>query len=296
MPNWCYNELRFKTEEDCRKVAQLMKSENRAFDFNNVIPMPKYMASIPGSGAESHTRALAYAFSKGKTMTEPEMKTAIKKAYPQIKDVDHTPRINAWFPEDRKPYVLSDDDVAILTRYANNTDYQKETANYRPFQEDSAKTYDEYAELVKRAIFETGCFDWYSWSNKHWGTKWNACDPVIDTLGKYIYWETAWGPTPDIVAAIHEKTNIPMHYIYTEEQITAFAGEMIFNNQKTKNHYTENPKECAQLAAFMDIIDTENYRLTSDGGVVERAWDEEEWKLAKEIEPKSAFEEEFLSM
>lgn len=43
MPNWCYNELRFKTEEDCRKVAQLMKSENRAFDFNNVIPMPKYI-------------------------------------------------------------------------------------------------------------------------------------------------------------------------------------------------------------------------------------------------------------
>ena len=296
MPNWCYNELRFKTEEDCRKVAQLMKSENSPFDFNNVIPMPKYMAKIPGSGAESHTRALAYAFSKGKTMTEPEMKTAIKKAYPQIKEVDHTPKINSFFQEEREPYVLSNDDVVTLTRYANYTDYQKEIANYRPFSKNAVQTYDEYAELVKRAFFETGCLDWYSWSNAHWGTKWNASEPTVDIHEKYIYWETAWGPTPQIVAAIHSKTNLPMHYIYTEEQITAFAGEMVFSHQETKDHYTEDPKECAQLAAYMDVIDTENYRLTSDGVAVEREWDGKAWETAEEITPKAELEEKFLSL
>ena len=296
MPNWCYNELKFKTEEDCRKVAQLMKSKDRDFDFNNVIPMPKYMENIPGYGAEKHICALAYAFSKGKKMTEPEMKAAIKKAYPQIKEVDHTPKINSWFPEKREPCVLSNDDVATLTHYANNTDYQKETNNYKPFQSNQPQTYEEYAELVKRALFETGCLDWYAWSNEHWGTKWNAHDVTMDVQGKYIYWETAWGPTPNIVAAIHEKTDIPMHYIYTEEQITAFAGEMVFNHQETKDHYTEDPKECAQLAAYMDIIDTENYRLTSDGVAVERAWDEKAWETAEEITPKAELEEEFLSL
>lgn len=294
MPNWAYNEIRFKSENDCKTVAQLMKSKNSEFDFNNIIPMPPYLGNIPGFGTAQHVRALAYAFSKGKTVTEREMESAIKKAYPQIKDVAKTPALDSLFTQGRKPYVLSQDDVVKLTRIADSHNYKEEIANYKPFDNESAKTYDDYAELVKRAVFETGSFDWYSWSCEHWGTKWNAHNVQIDIPAKRIYWETAWSPTPNIVAAIHTKTNIPMYYIYTEEQITAFAGEMIFKQQTVRVHETENPKECFQLAAFMGVIDQNSCRMSPDEYVVYD--DEDEWDSAEELAPKATLEEEFLQI
>lgn len=286
--------MRFKSENDCKRVAELMKSKDSDFDFNNLIPMPPYLGNIPGFGTAQHVCALAYAFSKGKKITEREMEAAIKEAYPQIKDVATTPRLEAWFTQGRKPYVLSKDDVITLTRIADSHDYRSEIARYAAYADNTPKTYADYAELVKRAVFETGSFDWYSWSCEHWGTKWNACRPKVDIPAKRIYWETAWAPTPNIVKTIHEKTNVPIYYIYTEEQITEIASEMIFKDQKVKVHESVDPEECSQLAAFMGVIDPAACRLTSDEYVVYE--DEDEWDSAEEITPNAALEEEFLSI
>lgn len=296
MPNWTYNEMRFKSEDDCKKVAQLMKSKNEEFDFNNVIPMPTYLNNIPGFSTTQHVQALAYAFSKGKQVTEREMEAAIKTAYPQIKTVAKTPQIDELLAKTRKPYVLSKNDVIILTRVADNTNYQDEIDHYKSlaFDDCTAKTYADYAELIKRAVFETGSFDWYSWSVEHWGTKWNACNPEIDIPNKRIYWETAWSPTPNIVMAIHKKTNVPIYYIYTEEQITEIASEMIFKDQKVKIHEDIDAEECSQLAAFMGVIDPNECRIASGDYPVYD--DEDEWASAKEITPKASLEEEFLDI
>ena len=45
MPNWTYNNLQFvgKTEESVKQLKDLLKSDDNAFDFNNVIPMPKHI-------------------------------------------------------------------------------------------------------------------------------------------------------------------------------------------------------------------------------------------------------------
>lgn len=294
MPNWTYNELRFQSENDCKKVAQLMKSNDSEFDFNNVIPMPSYLTNIPGFSTEQHVCALAYAFSKGKKITENEMETAIKKDYPQIQDVAQTPALDSWYEQNRQPYVLSKDDVITLTRVANSHDYEQEITNYTAFDDNNPKTYAEYAELVKRAIFETGSFDWYSWSNRHWGTKWNANYPKVDIPAKRIYWETAWGPTPKIVVAIHEITNVPMYYIYTEEQITAFAGEMILKQQTVATYSTDNPRKCAQLAVFMGVIDPNMYRMSYGEYIIGK--DDTEWDSAEKIIPKATLEKEFLNI
>lgn len=256
--------------------------------------MPKYLERIPGLGTTSHTRALAYAFSKGKQVTEREMEAAIKKAYPQIQDVDYTPKLNAWLKTTRDAYVLSKADVFELTRIADSTDYQDEIYRYGTCNNKDVKTYDEYAELVGRAFFETGHFDWYSWSCENWGTKWNSCNPEIDIQGKRIYWETAWSPSDKVVAAIHKKTGIPMYYIYTEEQITVFAGEMLFKDGICKVHETDDPRECFQLAAFMETTDPEVYRMASDGSILYEG--DDGWDSAKEIIPKATLEKEFLSI
>lgn len=296
MPNWVYNEMRFKTENDCKKVAELIKSKNSDFDFNNIIPMPPYLKAIPNFGIKSHVQALAYAFSKGKQVTEHEMEAAIKAAYPQIKEVDHMPKLDALPAEKRKPYVLSNNEVITLTRIANKSNYQNKIAQYKPIGNNAAKTYANYAECAKRAIFETGNFDWRTWAYKHWGTQKNAFCIEIDTPIKRIRWTTTLNPTPKIVEAIHEKTNIPIYYIYTNEKITAFAGEMIFKNQKAKVHKIKDSKECYQLAAFMDTINPKICQITNKGRLV--CIDERSWDSAQKLNlyPKASLEQEFLNV
>lgn len=37
MPNWVYNQLELQNREDTEKIAKYIRSEDRDFDFNNVI-------------------------------------------------------------------------------------------------------------------------------------------------------------------------------------------------------------------------------------------------------------------
>ena len=42
MPNWCYHNLVVQGDaEDIRQFKQTVASQEQAFDFNNIIPMPK---------------------------------------------------------------------------------------------------------------------------------------------------------------------------------------------------------------------------------------------------------------
>ena len=41
-------------------------------------------------------------------------------------------------------------------------------------------------------IHEYGTPDWYEWSCKHWGTKWNACDTHVSEDKLTIHFSTAW--------------------------------------------------------------------------------------------------------
>lgn len=295
MPNWVYNEIRFKSAEDCRRVAQLMQSKNSNFDFNKVIPIPEYLKRIEAFIPKTHVRALAYAFSKGKHITKQELKAAIKAAYPQIKEVEVTPPLDAsleYSHDIRPPYVLSQDDLHTLLHYANFSDYDQEIANYQPILTYRPKTYADYAELVKRALFETGSLDWYDWSWRHWGTKWNAHN--VDIRNKSIYWETAWEPSVDVVMEIHKQTNIPLYYLYTEEQISVMAGEMIFNKQKTKIYQTDSADECYQLAAFMNVIDPQECRLADDDSIVYE--EDDGWESAQSLPPKAILAKEFSNL
>ena len=72
----------------------------------------------------------------------------------------------------------------------NLGDFEKE----RPF--NLGITQAKYDELVAKY----GCADWYDWSIRNWGTKWNAYDVTewsINECSEYtasatIYYETAW--------------------------------------------------------------------------------------------------------
>lgn len=63
-------------------------------------------------------------------------------------------------------------------------------------------TPEEQAELD-----EIGCNNWYDWSIRYWGTKWNAYDEDIieeDSETYIICFHTAWGPPEPVITKLRE--------------------------------------------------------------------------------------------
>ena len=91
--------------------------------------------------------------------------------------------------------------------------------------------YSSDPELAKKYNnTETG---WYEWNNKHWGTKWDACESIVEgepADGSIrLYFQTAWSPVSDeLLSALAEILTISgaesANYWYEEEQ--GWGGEM----------------------------------------------------------------------
>jgi hypothetical protein len=49
--------------------------------------------------------------------------------------------------------------------------------------------------------------NWYSWNIANWGTKWDACDPVVDEDDKKvnIHFQTAWAPPKEWMVTVSKK-------------------------------------------------------------------------------------------
>lgn len=295
MTNFIYNELRFKSIEDCKQVAQLMKSSHNDFDFNCIIPEPKCLTNAAMlSSNKSRLEALAHAFSREQHVSETTMKTAIKQAYPQIKELAATPSLETGAL--REPYTLSKHDIAVLTRAANLSDYRVTSNIFAIFHpNDSADPYADYAESIKRAIFEHGTFNPLTWRKAHWGATANSELATVFTVDKYIFWQTVNAPVPDIVAAIHKQTGLPMYYICGDAtNIASFAEERLYNQQHVVFYRTKNARQRFQLALFAEAIDKDNYRFTPSGMVISRL--DSRWNTTEELIPKATLERQFRNI
>ena len=65
----------------------------------------------------------------------------------------------------------------------------------------------EKARQSIRAFEQTGAPNWYVWSNKNWGTKWNASDFAVisEERGRYeCRFETAWSPPEPVYMKLAE--------------------------------------------------------------------------------------------
>lgn len=112
-------------------------------------------------------------------------------------------------------------------------------------------TQAKYDELIAKY----GCADWYNWSVRNWGTKWNAYDvgewEVIDvdenTVKAVIYYETAWSPATELWCAVSE--NYPTLEFFHE---FADEGGGFLGNETIANG---------------SVIDEESFDWTSDAGI-----------------------------
>ena len=63
-------------------------------------------------------------------------------------------------------------------------------------------TPEEVGQYYYELYQKYGLFDWYDWSCKNWGTKWNACDTDMNDKDCIIWFDTAWCPPREIYRQI----------------------------------------------------------------------------------------------
>tara|TARA_R110000868_G_scaffold409807_2_gene696094 strand:- start:2206 stop:2904 length:699 start_codon:yes stop_codon:yes gene_type:complete len=92
------------------------------------------------------------------------------------------------------------------------------TVGYPP-----SKTDEQIAELVKKY----GATDWYDWSIKNWGCKWDARDIEIEESGDdnllYLIFNTPWSPPIGFYNKFAKEYKLEMLATYTEESMD-FCG------------------------------------------------------------------------
>ncbi len=88
----------------------------------------------------------------------------------------------------------------------------------------------EEAKIALKNIEEHGSKDWYDWSIKNWGTKWNAySDNVIDDTT--IVFDTAWSsPIPVFKALSKMFPKVKFELSYADEDFGYNCGEITFLN------------------------------------------------------------------
>ena len=99
------------------------------------------------------------------------------------------------------------------------------------------KTDDEIQALKEKY----GATDWYTWSLKNWGCKWDACDIDIvdgnDTDSLTIIFSTPWGPPITFYKKFANDYKVEIYADYSEEgmdfcgkiQSYVLDGEVYFN-------------------------------------------------------------------
>lgn len=85
--------------------------------------------------------------------------------------------------------------------------------------------------------------NWYDWSVKNWGTKWNSVDAEL--YDEEFYFLTAWSPCEPVIETL-AKLFPTMRFEYTfEEPGMAFCGKRVYENGEIifyyDGNYCENP-------------------------------------------------------
>lgn len=202
MPNWVQNEIIFDNTSD-EKVAALIRelklateSEDRAFDFNKLVPMP---ASLEIEAGSSQDWAIAYYVTE--RLTIPVDQT-------NLRDLIHNCFNDDWAVE-----VVSRIKKAI--EEGNNEDWDKIYADGRQY-------------MYNREHY--GCFTWYDWCCSNWGTKWNACEPDWCLDEGILYFQTAWSaPFPVIEAMAAKYPDLEFTHRWADEDIGNNCGEMWYS-------------------------------------------------------------------
>lgn len=210
MPNWVQNNISLYGEkENIKRVLELVKSDESAFDFNKIIPMPKEL-----NIASSSTNDAAIVCYMSNKLTIPFDK------------------LNKEF----------------LNKYVSNMFSADYTRDVYCRLLDRKEEHDELYELGKvccENILKYGHVDWYDWRVYNWGTKWNACEEYVGD--DYISFQTAWSVPDGILrefANICKQYDVSFDGYYADEDRGNNTG--YFNSENGIMEYTNGSQEALE--------------------------------------------------
>lgn len=224
MPNYVKNRLCFKNEKDTKEIIDKHFIDGY-FDFNTVEKMPEDLNIENGTNSDNALSFYLSTLNPSCKWSGPKSSKMSKTAFADL--IAMIKKADSWY--DYK--AMTEQDVATL---------HLETG-IKPLLLLGKKEIDNIKKYHAR--------DWYEWSCREWGSKWNAQDTVVD--GNTISFSTAWNAViPVILKLSKQHPNINIDFQWADEDIGQNIGKIsVLNGNIIKDNTLEDgDKKAYELA------------------------------------------------
>jgi len=251
MPNWVTNNVTVVGKDNVKKFKEAFgvdfdeEFEAQDFSFTKVIPMPEELRIEAGWSTYDHLR-------KGK---EPDRTSAYAQSRMElILEENYNKRI----PQDKFAKI-------ICHRVLANDILKKQIKNFEPSMSLSDKELDDLISGLAKSYFNLkrfGFTDWYSWSIANWGTKWDACEPMISDFDTtlHVSFDTAWATPEKVFKALADK-GIDFKVTFADEDLGNNLGLLVSSNGKLE--FVDLTEEYDSIAVA-NIIKGNDYEYYSE--------------------------------
>lgn len=202
MLNWVQNNLTIKgNNEIVTACLDLCKSDESAFDFNQIIPMPK---ELDIAASSNNNCAIKYYLT---TLSDEEVAN-VRNILQRVPDVlfgtlDNTIRLTSY------PGALIEGN------------------------DENKKQWIELAKTLIDNCNKYGFPTWCEWRCHNWGTKWHSSEVEICNTGDeaVVYFQTAWDCAYPIVKRLSEKfPDLLFTISFADEDIGGNCGKYTLIN------------------------------------------------------------------
>lgn len=209
MPNFVKNKIIVGNVNYGKRLVEKYSSLNEEegkleFDFNKVIKMPE---------------ELQIEFS---TKSDDALSLYLTKINPEVKYYGA--------PQEKVDKASYDKFVEEVSKTTTKT-------NFTLSEDDIYRVLDKYKEESKllalgerqvKNLLNYNALNWYDWSIKNWGTKWNASEFEVQDDFKSLLFETAWDPAIEVMLEIsRQNPDIRFAFLWSDEDIGAHLGYML---------------------------------------------------------------------
>ena len=244
MPNWCANQLDVQGDEaEVARLIELVKGEDDAFDFSNIVPIPD---------------SPYYAVNEGQN----DFLCGCKKVWVETKA-----QVGLYGEEG---YEKAEGHWEV-----GGLPIIKEVLGNGTIQDSVAAMFggSDTCPIHKVGQISSHPDWWYNWNVKHWGTKWNCGEVWHDrdddkpVEGKTSYnFETAWSPASPVIHALSGLfPTLSIAHRYCEGGM-GFAGEVMYHagNEILRQEYDGDTDKFPDEAWIANEDGTRGYERDYD--------------------------------
>lgn len=241
MTNWVYQEVHYRNEKDFEKLKNLCMGKDENFDLNKIVPMPE---TIDYTTSPTDITPIGFYIAPKIHDTYANLRKRVKKCANEIKNPLKT--------------ELTNDELESLVRLrlAQNAHKKalKNVNNNERFQEyckikGIEPNVENYGKLLLTNYLAYGTIDWYDWSIRYWGTKWNTRDTLWNDTS--VYFNTPSRSPKEALIEASKILNIPLFIEWSTDQLNEDGGYLIINDGciKYEEDYEPDSKEMFIVAA-----------------------------------------------